>query len=135
VGYKNKTKQRAYQLDRYHRLRVAWLVQNGPCKLCGSKEDLEVDHIDAKKKVSHRIWCWSLPRREAELKKCRVLCRSCHQKKTAEALDGSYKIPSEVVKEIREKASAYSIRELVVLFGFSRSQIHRIVTNRARKVA
>jgi hypothetical protein len=54
------------------------------CAFCGSTRDLEIDHIDAKQKVSHNIWSWSRSRREAELAKCRVLCRGCHQARSLE---------------------------------------------------
>lgn len=72
-----------YQAARQKRLRDEWLVANGPCKRCGSSEHMEVDHIDPATKTSHRIWSWSKERREAELKKCQVLCRACHEKKSA----------------------------------------------------
>lgn len=52
------------------------------CAWCGSADDLQLDHVDAATKVSHRIWSWARERREAELAKCRPLCRPCHQKKT-----------------------------------------------------
>lgn len=32
--------------------------------------------------MSHRIWGWSLKRREIELAKCQVLCYNCHKTKT-----------------------------------------------------
>lgn len=49
------------------------------CAFCGSTESLELDHVDPTMKVDHRIWSWSKSRREAELAKCRVLCKPCHQ--------------------------------------------------------
>ena len=56
------------------------------CAKCGSTDRLELDHINPKKKVSHRIWSWSKERREAELAKCQVLCEKCHQEKTTQQL-------------------------------------------------
>jgi hypothetical protein len=60
------------------RKRAAWLQENGPCRLCGSTERLEVDHVDPATKVR----TWALARREAELAKCQVLCHTCHLEKT-----------------------------------------------------
>lgn len=62
--------------------RNAWLKENGPCKHCGSWENLEVDHIDPAQKVTHRVWSWREERRLVELAKCQVLCHDCHEKKT-----------------------------------------------------
>lgn len=52
------------------------------CAKCGSKENLELDHIDPSQKTDHKIWSWSKDRREAELAKCQPLCHDCHAKKT-----------------------------------------------------
>lgn len=65
------------------RRREEWIAANGPCANCGFWGELEVDHIDPAQKENHRIWCWSKERREAELKKCQVLCRFCHSIKSA----------------------------------------------------
>lgn len=54
------------------------------CAECGSDEDLELDHIDPKVKVSHKIWSWSSGRRDAELEKCQTLCRVCHKERSKE---------------------------------------------------
>jgi len=81
MPYKNKAHQRQFQRERNVRLRREWLEAHGPCK-CGSWIDLQVDHIDPAKKVSHRIWSWSKERREAELAKCQPLCLECHKAKT-----------------------------------------------------
>jgi hypothetical protein len=64
--------------------RTQWLKEHGPCVQCGSTKRLEVDHIDPKEKVDHKVWSWSKERREAELAKCQVLCGTCHDKKTLE---------------------------------------------------
>jgi 5-methylcytosine-specific restriction endonuclease McrA len=83
MAYKDKEKQRAFQRESIRTRRSAWLTENGPCRKCGSAENLEVDHIDRAIKEQHRIWSWSEKRRTAELAKCQVLCRGCHQEKTA----------------------------------------------------
>ena len=72
--------QRVYM----ERRRTAWIEANGPCRYCGSSEDLEVDHVDPATKVSSKFWHWSAERRSMELAKCQVLCRVCHAKKTAQ---------------------------------------------------
>ncbi|AYD87555.1 HNH endonuclease [Mycobacterium phage Salacia] len=52
-------------------------------------KELNLDHIDPTKKVSHNIWSWSQVRRDAEIAKCQVLCLPCHKDKTA--ADRKYK--------------------------------------------
>lgn len=88
MSYKNKEKQREYQRLWLLKQRAEWIHENGPCANCGSTEKLEVDHIDGTKKVNHRVWSWSKERRAAELKKCQVLCNSCHKQKTKNDLYG-----------------------------------------------
>lgn len=83
MPYKDLTQQRAYQLKWMHarrRQRLAGLI----CVRCGSSEDIEIDHIDPSKKVSHRIWSWKEKRYQAEIKKCQPLCGACHKAKTRE---------------------------------------------------
>lgn len=63
--------------------RQDWLNSNGPCVVCGSWDNLEVDHINPDSKESHNVWSWSEERRTAELSKCQVLCKTHHQEKTA----------------------------------------------------
>lgn len=88
MPYKNKEQHSAYQFARMNALRLKWLEENGPCSYCGSEEDLEVDHKNPKTKVSHRIWSWSAKRREEELSKCQVLCKTCHKVKSDNELRG-----------------------------------------------
>ena len=59
------------------------------CVRCGSTERLELDHIDPSTRDSalkafHTadFWSWSMKRIEAEIAKCQVLCRKCHEAKT-----------------------------------------------------
>lgn len=83
--------KRAYDRERYAGFRREWIAANGPCQQCGSSKDLEVDHIDPTTKLSHRVWSWSRVRREAELAKCRVLCGSCHQRKTSAEMGAAHR--------------------------------------------
>jgi hypothetical protein len=80
--YKGKQQHAEYQKARQKRLRKAWLAKEGPCICCTSWDNLEVDHIKSKQKVDHHVWLWSTSRREEELKKCQVLCNTCHKRKS-----------------------------------------------------
>lgn len=64
--------------------RSDWISKNSPCKVCGSEDLLEVDHIKPalKKIVITDIWMRKESVRSAELSKCQVLCRTCHITKT-----------------------------------------------------
>ena len=61
--------------------RAEWMADKS-CVQCGTTQSLEVDHIDPTQKVAHRIWSWAIPRRNAELAKCQVLCTEHHKAKT-----------------------------------------------------
>lgn len=83
MPFKDKSKRRQWDLDRYHRKRrEAIEILGGKCTKCGSDAKLEVDHIDPMTKVSSAFWCWSIARRDKELAKCQVLCSGCHLAKT-----------------------------------------------------
>lgn len=77
----NKAALREYQRDWIAGRREAFFAGKS-CAACGSKERLELDHVDPSLKVTHRIWSWSVARRNAELAKCQVLCAGCHLRKT-----------------------------------------------------
>lgn len=82
MPYADIKDQRRWQRERNASIRTAWLRANGPCRRCGSWEDLHVDHVDPGLKVSHKVWSWSPERRAVELRKCQVLCVDCHKEKT-----------------------------------------------------
>lgn len=78
--------KRAYQNNWMAVKRLAYIEEmGGVCVECGSTEKLEFDHIDRSTKTMNPKELWS--RREevirAELAKCQLLCKSCHQKKTS----------------------------------------------------
>jgi 5-methylcytosine-specific restriction endonuclease McrA len=84
MPYKDPEKMRIYQRDWMRARRQAWIDANGPCKVCGSTEKLEVDHIHRRfKKIKpSNIWSLTAKKRLTELKKCQVLCNKCHLEKT-----------------------------------------------------
>lgn len=82
MPYKNYQDHLDALQKRVQSRRKQWFIDNGPCRRCGSITDLQVDHIDPSKKISHRIWHWGDKRRLEELSKCQVLCVECHKKKT-----------------------------------------------------
>lgn len=70
---------------RYLKLRTDALIFLGnKCFYCGSVNNLEFDHIDPKTKEIEvsRMLNVSLERFWNEVKKCQLLCRTCHIKKT-----------------------------------------------------
>lgn len=84
---------REYQRKRCHeRLALARKRLGGRCVRCGSTENLDFDHIvpgSRVRKISEAT-NWSLARFLAEVDKCQLLCRTCHQEKSGETgEDGS----------------------------------------------
>lgn len=73
---------RRYKREWIARRRAAWMADK-VCEHCGSKDRLEIDHIDPEEKISHKVWSWRPERRDAELAKCRVLCHDCHVQRHA----------------------------------------------------
>jgi hypothetical protein len=81
MSYANPDEQREYVRQWMAKRRAAFFAGKS-CVDCGSTEQLEIDHVDPTQKVAHRIWSWRKDRRELELAKCVVRCRSCHRIKT-----------------------------------------------------
>lgn len=61
----------------------AFFFSDKKCVECGSDKNLELDHVDREKKWTHRIWSRNSAAMAMELKKCQVLCKECHFRKTA----------------------------------------------------
>lgn len=87
--------QKVYQLDRYHnRMKDAKKILGGKCSLCGSTRKLELDHKNPAKKNFTLTKLWGVAKKdfEKEVKKCRLLCNSCHKDNTAKQReDGTVK--------------------------------------------
>jgi 5-methylcytosine-specific restriction endonuclease McrA len=88
MPYKDPAMQREYVRLWVASRKYAWF-KDKVCARCGSKTRLELDHKDRATKVSHKIWSWSPIKRDAELKKCQVLCYDCHKVKTRVESSGS----------------------------------------------
>jgi hypothetical protein len=74
-----------YMSKRYAERRLFAINKlGGVCVECGSKKNLEFDHIDRSTKSFSMADCmlWAKERFLRELDKCQLLCKSCHQKKT-----------------------------------------------------
>lgn len=83
-------RDRANQLQWLKNKRNEYFKDKVCCK-CGSKKNLQLDHIDPSTKITHQVWNRRKEFREAELSKCQVLCHSCHKIKTVYDFNG---IPS-----------------------------------------
>jgi len=69
--------QREYQREWIKRRRGNY-IEGKACQKCGAVSDLEIHHRNPSEKTEHRIWSWTCERLEAELEKCDILCRGCH---------------------------------------------------------
>lgn len=84
------------QLGHYHKRRKHFIdLLGGRCVGCGSKENLELDHVNPKNKsftISSKM-SYAYKKVLAEVKKCQLLCGKCHKlknkKDNGEAKHGS----------------------------------------------
>lgn len=81
MPYKDKATQIEYQ-RKWMQNRRREFFNGKSCERCGSKEKLELDHVQRREKTSHRIWSWTESKRNEEIEKCQVLCEACHVLKT-----------------------------------------------------
>lgn len=87
---KHKEKLKKKRKDKYElRKKIAYDYLGGKCTICKKIEKLEFDHIDPDTKLfaitktnlsEERFW--------VEIKKCQLLCRECHIKKTKKEFTG-----------------------------------------------
>lgn len=72
---------REYNKARYHRIRNEYLEQlGGQCIDCSVEYDLEFDHVDPSTKLFPigKLLNFSKVKRDEEIKKCVLRCKSCH---------------------------------------------------------
>jgi hypothetical protein len=85
----NREERSAYDLNRYYAKRQQALIALGAsCAVCGSMDDLELDHIDPKTKKFDLSRSWGRSDFLEELQKCQILCKSHHEEKTLREGDG-----------------------------------------------
>jgi hypothetical protein len=135
MPFSDPARRLAYVREWEGRRRAAWFAGK-VCELCGSADDLELDHRDSATKVSHRIWTWATERREAELAKCRPLCRACHGAKTNTEIArgeqiGVSKLNEDKVRAIR--SSAAPGRQLARIYGVDEKAIREVRRKRTWK--
>ena len=90
MSLKNHADRNAYMAEymtrRYHRRRAAAVERLGAtCIDCGAKEALELDHADRRTKtftIAKILSTGSDAKVQAELAKCVLRCRTCHQQKS-----------------------------------------------------
>jgi len=103
MPYRTKEEHNAWRRRVYKQRREEFFADKC-CIDCGSGIFLEIDHVDPKTKVTHRIWLHAKERREQELQKCVVRCQSCHKnrhrKKGGDGASGYI-----FTQEVREKLS------------------------------
>jgi len=102
------------------RRRRANFLAGKSCEKCGALDRLEIHHVDPSQKVTHAVWSWSKPRREAELGKCVVLCHDCHREETRQQrvaaskygnpMPGVHFIPSRNRWEVRQLGASRKFR-------------------------
>lgn len=137
MPYKDPERQRKAQREWMARRKAQWIEENGPCASCGSSEDLQVDHIDPSKKISHACWSWSEQRRLAELAKCQVLCAPCHLRKSLRErakgeAHGRALLTDKKVKKIRKKyqSGQWTHLALAQKYGVGQTTIRNIIHRR-----
>lgn len=75
---------RGYMLKRYHERRAAAVAKlGGKCVVCGTTEDLDLDHINPVDKSFPigRLWSVKQSTYDAEVEKCQLLCKTHHKQK------------------------------------------------------
>lgn len=123
-----RERQREYQRKWRADRRAAWLAGKS-CVDCDATNNLEIDHIDPRQKVHHCVWSWSRARREAELAKCRVLCRPCHARRhRSDKTHNTVRLNEQSVREIRRiSAAGRSLRHLASDYGVNHHTIWDVV--------
>lgn len=132
MPYKDPERQAKAQREWCAKRRAKWLTENGPCVRCGRATDLQVDHRDPGKKISHRIWSWAPARLAAELAKCQVLCGVCHRGKTAFEQRGEKNKTAKLTEaDVRTMHARAATGEpglsIAKAFGISHRQAYRIL--------
>ena len=74
--------QHALYLREWRRKKREEVLAGQVCAVCGTSENLEIDHVDPSTKVTDQLFSISEERRNEELAKCQFLCKEHHKAKT-----------------------------------------------------
>jgi hypothetical protein len=77
MPYKNRINKLARDNQRKG-IRKETFFSDKVCANCGTKQNLCLHHINPNLKIDSQIWHWKESRREQEIRKCEILCMSCH---------------------------------------------------------
>jgi hypothetical protein len=94
VAYLKKAKEHDAKVRHENQLKLVAYLEEHPCVDCGFSNILALDFDHVRGKKSHSIsemLAYSWKRIEAEIKKCEVRCRNCHQIRTS-TVRGFYKV-------------------------------------------
>jgi len=131
----------AYLRARYYRLKKwAFNILGNACAICGSIDQLQIDHKDPVTKdfnVTENLRCRTKADLLLEMAKCQLLCRKCHAKKTKNEGHnkgercGSAKLCRKDVAEIKIKLQeGISLRKIAKQYGVSHVAILYIKKNK-----
>ncbi len=120
---------RNYNRKYYHLRRAEYIrLLGGECVICGSKENLEFDHTipDTKEFSIGKLMNYARAKVLAELDKCRLLCTTCHKKRTRASVSVE---PSVVAAIQRDYATGkYTQRVLAAKYGVHQTTVCKYVS-------
>lgn len=134
-----REEQNKYQLEWIRKRKEEWFSKNGPCVDCGTWENLQLDHVDPSQKVTHNVWSWRKDRRDAELAKCVVRCKTDHDKKSfterakGEANGRSVLTAYDVLTIRKLSKNGHSNTSIANTYGVNKTAIGKIVNRKTWK--
>jgi 5-methylcytosine-specific restriction endonuclease McrA len=132
MPYLDKEKRREYQRTWIAARRVEFFTGK-TCVGCGGVTDLQLDHVIATSKVSHKIWSWREELRNAELAKCQVLCAGCHKVKTKERAEHRRKFSDEEIRcVLRMRSQGATTSAISKSVGICARYVRFLVSGRGR---
>lgn len=91
--------------------------RNAKCEICNSADNIEFDHIDPSIKTQrlskYDWWSWNggVEAMKDELKKCRPLCRACHDQQASSNIRYYPNMSSMPNNSRKEKAAIYYVKQ------------------------
>ena len=137
----SKKEMNAYLKEKYYRLKkIVFDILGNKCASCGATTNLQIDHKNKTLKSFNvttqlRVKPWN--QILEEVKKCQLLCKKCHDKKTKDEFSNygskcpGAKLSEENIIEIRKLLdSKVSLRKIGAMYGVSHVNILHIKHNK-----